>query len=107
MEDLSAFVTESLQRLSKRSVEKFIGDESVIVEEILCGNVDFGDDNSDKIQSVCPNVTLGEDAEASDRGFCTCEEINRILREEWVVRVFLRLRKGLHGPFTPKHVAVC
>ena len=39
MEDLKAFVTERLQCLSEGSVEKLIGDESVTLEEILCGNV--------------------------------------------------------------------
>ena len=35
VEELSVFVTERLQTLSERNVEKFIGDETVKVEENL------------------------------------------------------------------------
>ena len=48
VEDLSAFVTERLQCLSEGSVEKFIGNESVNVEEILCGNIDVEKDGGGK-----------------------------------------------------------
>ena len=54
VEDLSTFVTESLQCLSEGSVEKLIGEGSVNVEEILCGSVGIGEDGGDKRQSVFP-----------------------------------------------------
>ena len=50
VEDLSAFVTERLQCLSKGSVEKLFGDESVNVEEILCRSVGMGEDGK---KTVC------------------------------------------------------
>ena len=48
----------------------------------MCGSIGVGEDGGNKMQSVCPNVTLGEDVEASDRRFSPGEEINQILREE-------------------------
>ena len=71
VEDLSAFMTERPQCLSERSVENFIGDENVIVEEILSGSFGAGVDggDNDKIRSVCPNVAPGDDVEANDRRF--------------------------------------
>ena len=82
VEDLSAFATERLECLSKGSVEKLIGDESVKFEEILCGNVSVEEDGGDNRQSVCPNVTIGWDVDVDDRRFFPGEEINQNLREE-------------------------
>ena len=59
VDDLSAFVTERLQRLSEGVVEGLIGDASVKVEEILRRDIGFEEDDGDKRQSVCPNVTIG------------------------------------------------
>ena len=59
VEDLSAFVTERLQCLSEESVEKLIGEESINVEEILCGSVSNGEEGGGNGQSVCPNVFAG------------------------------------------------
>ena len=82
VEDLSSFLTEKLQCLSKGSAAKLIGDESVNVEEILCGNVGVEEDGGDKRQSVCPNVTIGEDVRTDDRRFFADVGNNQILREE-------------------------
>ena len=46
--DLIAFVTERLQCLSERNVEKLIGDESVNVKQILCGRVSVEEDSGYK-----------------------------------------------------------
>ena len=81
VEDLSTSVTERLQSLSERSVEKLIGDESVNVEEILCRDVGVEDDGVDKRQSACANVTIGGDVDVDDRRFSTDMEIKRILLE--------------------------
>ena len=82
VEDVSAFVTERLQCLIEGSVEKLIGDESVNVEEILCGNVGIGEDGGDERHSLCPNVTIGGDVEVDDGRLSPGEEINQILRQE-------------------------
>ena len=67
----------------RRGVEKLIGEECVIVEEILCGGVGIGEeDGGDKRQSVCPGVTIGGDVGVGDRRVSPVVEINRILREE-------------------------
>ena len=80
--DLSAFVTERLQCLSEGSVEKLIGEETVNVEEILCGSVGIGEDGGGNGQSVCPNVSLVGDI-GTDIGRCSSgEETDPILREE-------------------------
>ena len=90
VEDLSAFVTERLQRLSAVSVEKVIGDESVNVEEIPCGSVapvespnvgSVGNVGTEEIDrgrttSVCPNEGHGGDVDADDRRFPPGEEVN-------------------------------
>ena len=81
-EDLSAFVADTLQCLSKGSVEKLIGDECVNVEEILCGNVGVEEEGGDKKQPVCPNVAIGGDVDVDDRRFYQGMEIIEILREE-------------------------
>ena len=81
-EDFSPFVTERLQCLNERTVEKLIGDESVNVEEILCESVGVGADSRDKMRSVCPNVMLGSDVETSERRFPHSKEVNQILREQ-------------------------
>ena len=70
VEDLSTFVAERLQCLSEGSVEKLIGEGSVIVEEILCGSVSFGEDGVGTRQFVCPNVFPGGDI-ATDVGRCS------------------------------------
>ena len=82
VDDLSAFVTERLQRLSEGVVEGLIGDVSVKVEEILCRDIGLEEDGGDKRQSVCPNVTIGWDVDVDDRRFSPDVEINRILQEE-------------------------
>ena len=82
VEDLSAFVTERLQCLSEGSVEKLIGDESVNVEEILCGSVGVEEDGCGNEQSVCPSVTLGGDVGTDVRRISPGEKNDRILREE-------------------------
>ena len=82
MEDMIAFVTERLQCLGEGSVEKFVLDEGVNVEEILCGITSAGEDGGDKIRSLCPNVTLGEDVDENDGRFSPRGEINQSLREE-------------------------
>ena len=63
-------------------MEKFIGNESVTVEEIVSGNIGVGEDGGGNRQSVCPNVTLGEDVGADDGTCSPGEENNQILREE-------------------------
>ena len=82
VEDLSAFVAERLQCLSKGSVEKLVGEECVNVEEILCGNVGVGEDDGDNRKSVCPNVTVVGDVGTDDRRISPGVEINQMLREE-------------------------
>ena len=52
VEDLSAFVAERLQCLSRGSVEKLIGDECVNVEKNLCGSVGVGEDGGGSGQSA-------------------------------------------------------
>ena len=102
VEDLSAFVTERLQCLSKVSVEKLIGDESVNVEEILCGDVGVEDDGGDKRQCVCPNVTIGGDVDVDGRMFSPDAENNRILREELGSANVTSYPKRAACPFTAK-----
>ena len=82
VEDSSDFVTEKLQCLSVRSVEKFI--ESVNVEEILCGSIGVGEDGGGKVQSVCPNVRFGWDVDADNIRFSPGEDVNQIFREKLV-----------------------
>ena len=82
VEDLSAFVAERLQSLSEGSVEKLIGDESVNVEEILCGSVGVGEEGGGNEQSVCPDVTPDGDVGTDVRQISPGEETDRILREE-------------------------
>ena len=80
VEDLSAFVAKRLQSLSEGSVEKFIGEECVNVEEILRGNVGVEEKGGGERQSVCQNVPVGGNDD--DRRFSPNEETNRILRED-------------------------
>ena len=83
VQDLSAFVAERLQCLSEGSVEKLIGEESVNVEEILCGGVGIGEeDGGNQRQSVCPNLTTGGDVGVYDRRFSSDVEVDQMLREE-------------------------
>ena len=82
VEDLSAFVTARLQRLSERSVKKLIGEGSVNVGKILCGSVGIGEDGGGNGQSVCPNVTPSEDVGTDVIEYSPGEETDRILREE-------------------------
>ena len=79
---MNAFLTERLQCLSKRSMEKLIGEGSMNVEEVLCGSVGIGEDDGDKKKSVCSSVTIGGDVDVGDRRFSPDAEINQILREE-------------------------
>ena len=82
VEDLSAFVTERLQCLSGGSVENLIGEESVNVEDILCGSVGIGEDGGGNGQSVCPIVSRGGDIGTDVRRCSLGEETDRSLREE-------------------------
>ena len=82
VEDLSAFVAERLQCLSEGSVEKLIGEECVNVEEILCGDVGVEKDGGGKSQSVCPDVTTGENVDVDDRRFSPDVEVDQMLRQE-------------------------
>ena len=82
VEDLSTFETERLQCLSKGGVEEMIGDASVNVEEFLCGNVDVEEDDGDKRQSMCLNVTVGGSVDVDDGRFSADVENNQILRED-------------------------
>ena len=63
-------------------MEKLIGDESVNVEEILCGSVGVGENGGGNEQSVCQNVTPGGDVGTDVRRISPGEETDRILREE-------------------------
>ena len=96
VEDLSAFVAERLQCLSEGSVERLIGEESVDVEEVLCGSVGIGKDGGDERQSVCPNVAIGGDVGVDDRRFSPDVEIDRSLRETL---------GGVNVPSTPKRAS--
>ena len=95
IEDLSAFVAERLQCLSEGSVEKLIMEECVNVEEILCGDVGVEKDGGGKSQSVCPDVTTGENVDVDDRRFSPDMEVDQMLREELG-----------SGPFTARDAAV-
>ena len=83
VEDLSAFVTERLQCLSRWGVEDLIGDAGVNVEETLCGNVDVEEEGGDNRQSMWSNVTIGENVDVDDRSFSPDVWIIRILRQEF------------------------
>ena len=61
---------------------RLIGDDSVNVKEIQCGNVGVEEDGGYKRQSACLSVMIGGDVDADDGRFSTGEEINQILREE-------------------------
>ena len=65
----------------RRECGKLIGEESVDVEEVLCGSVGIGKDGGDKRQSVCPNVTIGGDVGIDDRRFSPDVEVDQSLRE--------------------------
>ena len=82
VQELSAFLTERQECLSDRSVEMFIGYQSVNEQEILCGSIVVGEDGVGKVQSVCPKVTLDGGVDADDRRSSPIGEINQILREE-------------------------
>ena len=82
VEDLSAFVAETLQWLSEGSVEKLIAEECVNVEEFLCGDAGVEKDGGDKRHSVCPDVTIGGDVDVDDRSFFPEVAVDPILREE-------------------------
>ena len=79
--DFSAFVIETAM-CEQKKCGKFLGDESVNVEELLCEYISFGEHGCDKKCSVCPNVTVGEDVVANDRRFSPREGINQTLRNE-------------------------
>ena len=80
VEDLIAFVAERLQSLSEGSVEKFIREECVIVEEVLRRNVGFEEEGGGEKQSVGQNEPVGGNDD--DRRLSPNEETNRILRED-------------------------
>ena len=82
VEDLSAFVTEKLQCLSKGSVEKLIVEECKKVEEILRGNVGVEEGGGDRRQSVCPHLTNSGNVDVDDRRFSPDVEVDQSLREE-------------------------
>ena len=69
VEDLSAFLTESSQCLNERSVEKFIGDESLFVEEVWCGYFVVGVDGREKMRSVRPKKRLAMTLRLVTKGF--------------------------------------
>ena len=69
LEDLSAFNRERLQCLREWSVEIFIKGWEREREEILFRKVGFEGDDRDKRQSVCLNMTPGNDVEKSERRF--------------------------------------
>ena len=97
MDDLSAFVNEKLQFMSEQGLEQLVGDESVILEEILSGNlaavsshiveaegiagleVDQG-----RTTSACPGLTSSANVEGNSCEVFSRErdEVDRILREE-------------------------
>ena len=80
VEDLSAFVAERLQSLSEWSVEKFIREECVNVEEILRGNVGVEEEGGGEKQSVGQSMPVVGNYD--DRRFSRDEETNRILQED-------------------------
>ena len=88
VEDLSAFVTKKLQSLSEAGVEELIGDASVNVAEILCGNVDVEEEGGDNRQCMRLNVTFGGDVDVDDRRFSPGVEINQFCGSNWVVQNF-------------------
>ena len=95
--DMNAFVDERLQFLSEQGLEQHVGDESVIVEEMISGNlaadssqiVESGgtvgpEVDQGRATSVCPGLTSSADVEGSrcevfSRGR---DELDRILRDE-------------------------
>ena len=107
MDDLNAFVDESLQFPSEQGSEQLVGDESVNEEEMLSGNlaavssqiVESGgtvgpEVDQGRAMSVCPGLTSSADVEGSrcevfSRGR---DELDRILRDEL---------GGLHVTSTP------
>ena len=84
-------------------MENLIGDGGVTVEEILCENVGVEEDGGFKELSVCPNVTISWLTAGSPRA----SESIRFCARSLVVQISPRLRKELHGPFTPGGAAVC
>ena len=80
VEDLSAFVAERLQSLSEGSVEKFIEEECVNVEEVLRGNVGVGEEGGGERRSVGQNVPVGGNDD--NMRFSPNGGTDRILRED-------------------------
>ena len=108
VEDLSAFVAERLQCLSKGSLEMLIGEESVDVEEVLCGSVGIEDeDGGDKRQSVCPGVTIGGDVGVENRRSSPDVEVDHILREELGSAAVTSTPKRAVWPIYSKIRVVC
>ena len=78
MDDLNAFVNEKLQLMIEKGLEQLVGDESVIMEEILSGNLAavsghiMGSEGTVGLEvderrttSVCPGLTSGANVEGS------------------------------------------
>ena len=103
VEDLSAFLAEKLQCLSKGSVEKLFGEECVNVEEILCGGVGIGEEDAgNQRQSVCPNVTIDGNVDVDDRGFSPDVEVDQMLREELGGATVISIPKRVVWPIYSK-----
>ena len=97
MDDLISFVDERMQFLPEQGLEQLVGDESVNVEEMLCGKlaavssqiVESGgtvgpEVNQGRVTSVCPGLISsayleGSRCEVVSRGG---NELERILRDE-------------------------
>ena len=107
VEDLSAFVAERRQCLSEGSVDKLIGEECVIVEEILCGDIGAEEDGGHERQSACPDVTICGDVVVENRRFSRKWRLIIFCGKNWVVQLSLQLQKRLSGPFTARDGAVC
>ena len=102
MDDLNAFVNERLQFMSEQGLEQLFGDESMIVEEVLSGNlavvsshtVESGgtvglEVDQGRTASVCPGLTSSANVEGSS---CEVFSMNAMKwtdfgEKNWVVRV--------------------
>ena len=97
MYDLNTLVNGKLQLMTEKTLEQFVGDESINEEEILCGSVaavsgpnvgsvgNVGTEEVDcgKTTSVCPSLTPGGKMEASGCEVSSHEreEVDRILQK--------------------------
>ena len=94
-DDLNAFVHEKLQYMSEKCLEQLVRDESVNVEEILCGSVtavcspnvgaerNVGIELIDQGRTTCPVLTASSNVEegAFEVSSHGPDEIDRLLRE--------------------------